>query len=63
MTAKPLKLTDPPEITFTMKNTADADIAELLPNIKRIDAYDLTYNCKDVMEAYKLMQIIANLSS
>jgi len=60
--AKPLKVNNP-IFTFIMKNTAYADTGERIPNMERIDPYTLRYHAKNIIEAYKVMQILANLVS
>lgn len=49
------------EISFIMKHTSDADDAELIPGLQRVDAYTLRYECEDIVDAYKMMQVIAKL--
>lgn len=61
--AKPLKISNPITFTFVMKNTAYADTGERIPNMERVDPYTLKYNAKNMTEAYKVMQILANLVS
>ncbi len=61
--AKPLKINSPVTFTFIMKNTAYADTGERIPNMERVDPYTLRYRAKNVVEAYKVMQILANLVS
>ncbi|MBX2943470.1 MAG: M55 family metallopeptidase [Cyclobacteriaceae bacterium] len=35
-----------------------ADVAMGIPGMKRVDGYTLSYNAKDMDEAYKLIRIV-----
>jgi len=50
------------KVTYKLKNTSDADIAEWIPGLTRRDAYTLEYDCEDPVLAYKMMQVISNIS-
>ncbi|MEM3193090.1 MAG: M55 family metallopeptidase, partial [Candidatus Parvarchaeota archaeon] len=50
------------KVKYKLKNTSDADIAEWIPGLKRTDAYTLEYECNDAVLAYKMMQVISNIS-
>jgi len=49
-------------VEFVMKNSEDADLAELIPGLKRVDAYTLVMQTGDPIEIYNIMQLIAYLS-
>ena len=56
--AKPLKLGEL-TLKIELKNPLFADMAQLIPGVKRIDAYTLEYKAKDPVEAMSIVEIIA----
>ncbi|HHC18863.1 MAG: M55 family metallopeptidase [Euryarchaeota archaeon] len=56
---KPLKTKYPVTMRIRFTNSAMADIAELLPFVKRIDGKTITYTSKDIVDAYKIMELLA----
>lgn len=61
---KSAKIVDvsPLTVVYRMKHTQDADVAELIPGLERLDGYSLEYKCKDATFAYRMMQVIAHLT-
>jgi len=59
---RPFKLEGMHTVEFVMKNSEDADLAELIPGLKRVDAYTLVMQTGDPIEIYNIMQLIAYLS-
>ena len=55
----PLKADYPVKIKIRFTNSAMADIADLLPFVKRIDGKTIEYSSKDIVEAYKIMELLA----
>ena len=56
--AKPLKLGEL-TLRIELKNPLFADMAQLIPGVKRIDAYTLEYKARDPVEAMSIVEIIA----
>lgn len=56
--AKPLKLGET-SLRIELKNTLFADMAQLIPGIRRVDAYTLEYKAKNPVEAISIVEIIA----
>lgn len=56
--AKPLKLGEL-TLRIELKNPLYVDMAQLVPGIKRIDAYTLEYKARDPVEAMSIVEIIA----
>lgn len=56
--AKPLKLGEL-TLRIELKNPLFVDMAQLIPGIKRIDAYTLEYKARDSVEAMSIVEIIA----
>lgn len=56
--AKPLKLGEL-TLRIELKNPLFVDMAQLIPGIKRIDAYTLEYKARDPVEAMSIVEIIA----
>ncbi len=50
------------KVEFIMKNSEDADLAELVPGINRIDAYTLLFETDDPVKIYNIMQLLAYIS-
>lgn len=48
-------------VEYVVKNTHTADVAELIPDIERTDAYTLKYVCDDAVKAYRMMELLVNL--
>ncbi len=46
------------EFRIKVDNSTRADIAMGIPGIKRVDGYTLSYQAKNMEEAYKLIRII-----
>ncbi|MBN1330237.1 MAG: M55 family metallopeptidase [Candidatus Heimdallarchaeota archaeon] len=55
---KPLKATHEVKMKITFLSTLFADIAELLPFITRIDGLTVEYKAKDMIEGYKIFQLL-----
>jgi D-amino peptidase len=56
---KPLITKKPVKIQVTFSTTHFADAAELLSFVKRIDGLTVTYEAKNVSEAYKTFELLA----
>ncbi|HUT81903.1 MAG TPA: M55 family metallopeptidase [Candidatus Bathyarchaeia archaeon] len=55
---KPLKVTKEIIMSITFRTSILADIAELLPFIKRLDGLTVEYKAKDMIDAYKIFQLL-----
>ena len=55
---KALKAAYPVEVKIRFLGTEMADIAELLPIIERIDGKTVKYTAKDIVEAYKILELL-----
>lgn len=55
--AKPLT-TDPIEFKIKVDAPTRADVAMSIPGMKRVDGYTVSYQAKDMEEAYKLIRVI-----
>ncbi len=60
---KPLKTNYPVDLEIRLMNSVYAEIAELIPNIERIDGLTLKYKAKDIIEAYKILELVVILSA
>ncbi len=60
---KPLRIDPPIKIEYVMRRSEYADAGEEIPGMKRTSAYTLEYEAKDITEAYKIMKILALISS
>ncbi|WOK05075.1 M55 family metallopeptidase [Imperialibacter roseus] len=56
--AKPLPVQNPIEFVIKIDAPTRADVAMGIPGMKRIDGYTVSYQAKDMDEAYKLIRII-----
>jgi len=56
--AKPLAVKQPVEFILKVDAPTRADVAMGIPGMKRVDGYTVSYNAKDMDEAYKLIRII-----
>lgn len=54
----PLKVRQPLNIEITFLASHFADVAELLPIVKRISGLTVQYTTKDIIEAYKIFQLL-----
>lgn len=55
---KPIQIKQPIVFTLKVDSPARADVAMGIPGLKRIDGYTISYQAKDMDEAYKLIRII-----
>ncbi len=60
---KPLKATKEITMKITFRTSVMADIAELLPFIKRLDGLTVEYKAKDMIDAYKIFQLLVVAAS
>ncbi len=60
---KPLKIDPPIKVEYVMRRSEYADAGEEIPGMKRINAYTLEYEAKDIIEVYRIMKILALISS
>ncbi len=56
--AKPLKASEPVEVELSFASSAYADVAGLLPSAERVDALTLKFSARDVVEAYRLVELL-----
>ncbi|CAD5295512.1 MULTISPECIES: M55 family metallopeptidase [unclassified Imperialibacter] len=56
--AKPLPVQNPIEFVLKVDAPTRADVAMGIPGMKRVDGYTVSYQAKDMDEAYKLIRII-----
>ena len=56
--AKILKTSYPVEVKIRFLGTEMADTAELLPIVKRIDGKTIVYKANDIIEAYKILELL-----
>lgn len=56
--AKPLKTKYPVEVAVTFVKSSFADAAELLPGSKRVGGLTVKYKAKDIVEAYKTLELL-----
>lgn len=55
---KPTKLENPIKMKVTFRSTIFADVAELLPNITRVDGLAVEYETENMIDAYKIFQLL-----
>lgn len=55
---KPLKTNYPVNIELSFISSAYADVAELSSSVKRVNATTINYTAKDIVEAYKLAELM-----
>ena len=60
---KPLKTSEPVTIKVRFTRSGYADMAELLPGSSRIDGVTVKYTAKDIIEAYKVFQLVVAASA
>jgi D-amino peptidase len=56
--AKPLPVAGPVEFKIKVDTPTRADVAMSIPGVKRIDGFTVSYQAKDMAEAYKLIRVI-----
>ncbi|WP_416866904.1 MAG: M55 family metallopeptidase [Imperialibacter sp.] len=56
--AKPLPVQNPIEFVLKVDAPTRADVAMGIPGMKRVDGYTVSYQAKDMEEAYKLIRIV-----
>jgi D-amino peptidase len=56
--AQPLPVQNPIEFVIKLDAPTRADVAMGIPGMKRVDGYTVSYQAKDMDEAYKLIRII-----
>ncbi|MEJ1240921.1 M55 family metallopeptidase [Chryseolinea sp. T2] len=56
--AKPLSLSGPVEFKIKVDTPTRADIAMSIPGMKRLDGFTVSYQARDMAEAYKLIRVI-----
>ena len=60
---KPLRIDPPIKARYVMRRSDYADAGEEIPGMKRVDAYTLEYETRSIIEVYKVMKVLALLSS
>lgn len=60
---KPLKFKSPYNLQIKMTNCGAADSAEIVPEVKRIDALTLEFNSKDIVKMYKALLTLTILGA
>ncbi len=58
-TTRPLRTEYPVNLEIRLLNSAYADTAELIPGVMRLDALTIRYQARDIIEAYKVMELVA----
>ncbi|MCS7385253.1 MAG: M55 family metallopeptidase [archaeon GB-1867-005] len=61
--AKPLKTNYPVNVAITFLKSSFADAAELLPGVKRIGGLTAKYEANDILEAYKVFELLVLAAS
>jgi D-amino peptidase len=56
--AKPLSVKDPIEFVLKVDSPTRADVAMGIPGMKRVDGYTISYQAKNMNEAYPLIRIV-----
>lgn len=56
--AKVLTVNNPVEFTLKVDSPTRADVAMGIPGMKRVDGYTISYQAKDMDEAYRLIRIV-----
>lgn len=56
--AKPLAVSEPIHFVLKVDSPARADVAMGIPGMKRVDGYTISYEAKDMKEAYALIRIV-----
>jgi len=56
--SKPLEANKPVEIKITFQASHYADVAELLPLVRRIDGLNVEYTASSISEAYKIFELL-----
>lgn len=59
---KPLIISPPIELKTIFFNTGMADIAEMIPNVKRKDGRTVSFSAKDILEAHKVFRAMIALA-
>ena len=60
---KPLKAGEPVKTQITFQVSTSADVAELLPMIDRIDGLTVEYTTKNIIESYKIFELLVFAAS
>ena len=55
---KPLSVQGPIEFKIKVDTPIRADVAMSIPGMKRIDGYTVSYQAKNMEEAYKLIRVV-----
>ncbi len=55
---KPLSVQNPVEFKIKVDSPTRADVAMSIPGMKRIDGYTVSYQAKNMEEAYKLIRVV-----
>jgi len=55
---KPLKAGKDVKVDLTFRTSFLADIADLLPTITRKSGLEVSYEAKDIIDAYKIFQLL-----
>ncbi len=59
---RPVVLTPPVELELRFPRTPMADECELIPHVRRVDGFTVSYRADDVLQAYKLLQALVELA-
>jgi D-amino peptidase len=57
-TAKPLPVSNPIKVRMRFDSTTRADVAESVPNVKRLDGFTVAFECTDMVQAYKEIRLM-----
>jgi D-amino peptidase len=60
---KPLRTNKPVKMGITFRASHFADVAALLPMIKRVDGLEVEYTAKSMTDAYKVFELLVLASS
>ncbi|WP_456320721.1 M55 family metallopeptidase [Palaeococcus sp. (in: euryarchaeotes)] len=61
--ARPLKTSSPVKVELRFLGSEMAETAELLPSVKRIDGKTVEFEARDVVEAYKVFELLVLASA
>ncbi|MDP4999031.1 MAG: M55 family metallopeptidase [Saprospiraceae bacterium] len=56
--AQPLAVSNPIRVRMKFDSTTRADVAESVPNVKRVDGFTIAFECTDMTQAYKEIRLM-----
>jgi D-amino peptidase len=60
---KPFVLPKPLKLTIRFANSGMADEASIIPGTRRIDAFNVEYKAKDILELHNMMQVMVTIAA